>query len=165
MTAALSLLFCWTCNVAQEPFFYRVFGNGEIEILQYGQGGVETDFPYEGYPLFFPGSEAILRSVTAEEQAILNRLNNRFEMEETTSAILEQRRDLWNVRHQIGGEPFLIQGLTILNCPDYGGEMPFFASVANDCLDAKGLAGYDGVQVLYHYCRPCCVVGVYQMTD
>jgi hypothetical protein len=160
----LSLLFCWTCNVAQETFFYRDF-NGTVEILQYGQGGVQTDFPYEDYPLFFPHGSMALEAITADEQAILNRMNRRFETGEPISQILGQRRDLWCVRHQIGGAPFLTQELAVLECPLYGVEMPFLASVANDCLDTRGLAGDDGVQVLYHYCRKCCVVGVYQMVD
>ena len=43
--------------------------------------------------------------------------------------------------------------------------MPLLVSVANDCLDLRGLTGDDGVQVLFHYCRQCCVVGVYQECD
>lgn len=159
----LSLLFCWTCNIAQEPFFYRALGNG-IELLQYGQGGVVTDFPYDNYPLFFTGARAALQAISVEEQVFLKRLNNRFE-EEARTGLYGQHRELWGVRHQVGGEPFLTQGLTMLECADCGAEMPFLASVANDCLDIRGLAGNDGVQVLYHLCRQCCVVGVYQMID
>lgn len=150
--STLSLLFCWTCNVAQETFFYRVFCNA-VEILQYGQGGVQVDFPYEDYPPFFPSAPIVLSAITTDEQAILNRLNRRFETSEPISQILGQRRDLWCVRHQIGGAPFLTQELLLLECPLCNVEMPFLASVANDCLDARGLAGDDGVQVLYHYCR------------
>ena len=50
----LHLLFCWTCNVAQDPFFYKIIGENEIEILEYEKGGIELDFPYENYPLYFP---------------------------------------------------------------------------------------------------------------
>ncbi len=164
LASTLSLMFCWTCNVAQETFFYRDFGRA-IEILQCGQGGVQVDFPYEGYPLFFPGAAVDLNAITPDEQAILNRLNRRFETGEPTSQILGQCRDLWSVRHQIGGVPYLTQELVMLECPLCNVEMPFLASVANNCLDTRGLAGDDGVQVLYHYCRKCCVVGVYQMVD
>lgn len=160
----LSLFFCWTCNVAQETFFYRDLGDA-IEIIQCGQGGVEAGFPYEDYPTFFPGSAAVLEMITAEEQAVVSRLNSRFETNEPASKILGQRHHLWNVRHQVGGEPFLTQGLAVLVCPDCGTDMPFLASVANDCLDPRGLVGDDTVQVLYYFCRKCRVVGVYQMAD
>lgn len=162
--STLSLLFCWTCNVAQETFFYRDFGDA-IDIIRCGQGGVQADFPYEDYPLVFPGAAVHLRPIASDEQIILNRLNRRFETGEPTSQILGERHDLWSVRHQIGGIPFLTQELVILECPLCNLEMPFLASVANDCLDTRGLAGDDGVQVLYHYCRKCCVIGVYQMVD
>lgn len=163
-TSTLSLLFCWTCNVAQETFFYRASGDA-IEVLQYGQGGVQVDFPYEDYPLFFPSAAIALNAITPDEQGTLNRLNRRFETGEPISQILGQRRDLWCVRHQIGGLPFLTQELMMLECPLCNVEMSFLASVANNCLDTRGLAGDDGVQVLYHYCRKCCVIGVYQMVD
>jgi len=160
----LSLLFCWTCSVAQEVFFYRALEDG-VELLDYGQGGVDTDFPYEKYPIFFPGAAAALNAISAEEQTLITRLNCRFESGEKASAIYGKRRDLWSVRHQIGGEPFLIQGLLALVCPDCGTEMPLLASIANDCLDERGLTGNDGLQLLFHYCRKCCVVGVYQECD
>lgn len=161
----LSLLYCWTCNIAQEPFFYHVLNDGSVELTQYGQGGVETDFPYENYPVFFPGARVMLQAISPKEQAILTRLNRRFETNEAASRIYGQRRDLWSVRHQIGGEPFLIQYLLDLECPHCRAKMPFLASIANDCLDERGMAGDDGVQVLYHYCRSCCMVGAYQTVD
>ncbi len=123
------------------------------------------DFPYEDYPLFFPSAAIALNAITPDEQGTLNRLNRRFETGEPISQILGQRRDLWCVRHQIGGLPFLTQELMMLECPLCNVEMSFLASVANNCLDTRGLAGDDGVQVLYHYCRKCCVIGVYQMVD
>lgn len=160
----LSLLFCWTCNIAQAVFFYHALRDS-VELLDYGQGGMEADFPYEKYPIFFPGAGAALTEISGEEQTLITRLNCRFDSGEKASAICGERRDLWSVRHQVGGEPFLIQGLLALICPDCATVMPLLASIANDCLDERSLAGDDGVQVLFHYCRKCCVVGVYQECD
>lgn len=161
----LPLLFCWTCNVAQGRFFYRVSGGGAVELLEYSRDGVETDFPYHDYPVFFPGAVAALVAVTPDEQAILQRLNQRFETGESSKAILGQRRDLWAVHHQVGGEPYLTQYLLDLECPACRAGMPLLVSVAHDCLDERGTVGDESVQVLYHLCRHCSVVGVYQATD
>jgi len=163
----LSLLFCWTCNIAQERFLYRILADG-VEFLRYGRGGVEADFPYEGYPIFFPGARATLRQMTAEEQHLIVLQQSNLETEADALARSEfarQRPDLSDVRHQVGGEPFLLQPFAAGECPDCGGEMPFLASIGNDCLDVRGLAGEDGVQVLFQYCRRCHIVGVYQETD
>ena len=165
----LPLLFCWTCNVAQSEFLYRLGNGGAVELLQWGQGGTVMDFPYEDYPTAFPGAKATLRPLTPEEQTLIRRINGRFggETGEARQALRRQAEPLglWEVRHQIGGEPFLTQSLLDLSCPLCGGEMPFLASIADDCLDARGFAGNSDVQVLYHYCRGCQVVGGYQMVD
>ncbi|MGI4788572.1 MAG: hypothetical protein ACRYFS_06950 [Janthinobacterium lividum] len=162
--STLPLLFCWTCNISQEMLFYRVRDNA-VELLQFGLSGVQTDFPYEDYPLFFPGAALVLDAVTLEDQSLLTRLNNRFDAGENATEILGEHRDLWNVRHQVGGEPFLTQDMAEINCLDCAEEMPFLASVANDCLDIRGLTGDEGVQVLYHYCRKCYVVAAYQRIE
>jgi hypothetical protein len=140
LAAILSLFFCWTCNVAQKPFFYRILAD-RIDLLGYGQGGVVKDFPYDDYPVFFPGATVTLHEIlTNKEKGLI-------------------------LRHQIGGEPLLIQPLAVLECPLCGVEMPFLASIADDCLDIRGIAGDDGVQVIYEYCRRCHVVGAYQRCD
>ena len=163
----LSLFFCWTCNIAQELFLYCILADG-IELLRYGRGGVETDFPYEGYPIFFPGARATLRQMTAEEQHLIVLQQSNLETEADALAraeFMRQRPDLSEVRHQVGGEPFLMQPFVAGECPDCGGEMPFLASIGDDCLDVRGLVGEDGVQVIFQYCRRCYIVGVYQETD
>lgn len=41
---ALPLVYCWTCNIAQEPFLYQVNADGGVQLLQYGDDGVEEFF-------------------------------------------------------------------------------------------------------------------------
>ena len=50
----IHLLFCWTCNISQVDFYYQLNLDGSVSLLQFGIGGVETDFPYEDYPDHFP---------------------------------------------------------------------------------------------------------------
>ena len=145
--SVVSLLFCWTCNVAQSEFFYQIRRDGSIKLLRYGGGGVEIDFPYEDYPVFFPGAPAVLRPIEAVPRNELARFHASYESS------------------QVGGEPYLLQGGHPLRCLLCGVDMPFLASISDDCLDERGLVGSTDVQVVYHFCRECCVVGAYQECD
>jgi hypothetical protein len=159
----LPLLFCWTCAIAQEELFYRLTDGG-VELVRYGEGGVQTDFPYEDYPVHFPGCPARLEPLTEDEQEVIRRINRgqiaEWDVEESHPRVCRPR-------HQVGGEPLLVQRdpeAEVL-CPECGGPMPFLAAVADDCLDPRGFTGNSYVQVLFRYCIRCRVVGAYQECD
>jgi hypothetical protein len=161
-SSVVPLLFCWTCNVAQGSFSYRV-GAARVRLLRYRRGGVQTGFPYADYPAEFPRAAARLRSVPRTQAETAARLNRGGEVDYTLPGWRQQDR----LRHQVGGEPRLVQGhppRRIL-CPLCRGAMKLFATVADDCLDPRGFAGNSFVQVVYHRCDSCRVVGCYQQCD
>ena len=150
------------------PFYYRLMGDDGIVLLQYGLGGVASDFPYPAYPSVFPESGAWLLPLTDVAQQIISRLN-RGEREIINYGALDisPYGELDQVHHQIGGEPFLVQENfeDSLACPVCRETMPFLANIGDACLDPAGLIGYDAVQVIYHFCAQCRVVGAYQLCD
>ena len=159
----LHLLFCWTCNVAQDPFFYKIIGENEIEILEYEKGGVELDFPYENYPLYFPYRNAWLEQISDKEKVIISKINLGQESFEETKRINPK---LFKPQHQIGGEPILPQcELDNLKCPSCNSSMPFLATIGNECDHPEGFCGNDYVAVVYYLCGSCSVVGVLQQVD
>lgn len=156
---SIPLLFCWRCNVSQEPFLYRY--SRPVSLLSYGRGGVETDFPYPEYPVSFPEGVATLESISDVDQRTIRGINT-----ESIDAwdALQLHPSLARVRHQIGGEPYLVQRdrSPRMKCRTCRQWMPFLASIADDCLDPRGFTGNDTVQVLYHLCKACRVVGALQ---
>ncbi len=187
--AQLPLLDCPRCMVEDgspahhsEAFLYRARADGGIDIVEYVLEGrlVKDDFPYENYPPFLPGAKAVLQALTPTEQAALLRINHRCEYEsippEVWDAMSEAEQEeltdedwwyeepyesLFEIRHQVGGEPYHIQGLVVLNCPDCGVQMPFLACIADDCLDSRGIVGYESNAIIFHFCRRCHIVGTY----
>ena len=184
----LSLLDCPRCTVQggspahHSEFFYRTLANSGIEIVQYVLNGRQANdyHPYENYPTFLPGAKAVLQALTPTEQEALTRINHRCDYEdippEVWDAMSEAEQEelmnddwwdeepydsLFRIRHQVGGEPYHIQGLVVLNCPDCGVQMPFLASIADDCLEARGIVGYESNAILFHYCRRCHIVATY----
>jgi thiol-disulfide isomerase/thioredoxin len=69
-------------------------------------------------------------------------------------------------RHQLGGEPYLIQpGAGALDCPKCRAELPLLAAVGDDTIDGRGFTGNDYVQVLYFLCTQCAILAAYQTCD
>lgn len=160
----LSLFFCWTCNIAQKPLYYQFSVDGSVSLLEYGCGGGEPDFPYEDYPVYFPGAPALLVPIPDVFQTILTLLN----MGEIYAYAIHKRHpDLQKPRHQVGGEPFLVQQNPDYEmiCPLCKRRMPFWASIGDDCLDPRGFTGNEWVQVIYNYCQRCRVIGAFQQCD
>ena len=157
----IPLLFCWTCELSQSPFFYQLEDKEQITILRYNEGEAYADFPYDNYPIFFPAAFVFLSPLTKKEQQLITSVN----LQETSiSRMRVQEPDLFGCRHQLGGEPFLIQRnpeyqlSEPLVCPLCNSIMPFFAAVADDCLLPEGFTGNVGVQVLFHICSKCYVL-------
>ena len=158
----LSLLYCWTCNIAQAPFYYQLKLDGGIDLLEYEKGGTKNDFPYKNYPIFFPGSHVRLDEITKDIQQDIILLNE-GRKDECGEAVQSHKLD--RPKHQIGGVPFFVQGLPKMKCLEGNEEMPFLASIADDTVDGKGFTGNPFVQVIFHYCEKCHVVGAIQRCD
>jgi hypothetical protein len=161
--SVVPLLFCWTCNVSQAPFSYRV-SKDKVAILKYKRGGIKTSFPYEKYPREFPKAQAELVPVTETEAKAVMQLNRGIRC---NNLDFQEYRKLNTLRHQVGGEPRLIQGSPpeAFSCPDCKIPMSLFATIADDCLDPRGFTDNCGVQVLYFRCDHCRVIGCRQECD
>lgn len=162
--SSLSFFFCWTCNIAQSFFFYKTIDMGEIKILSYEKGGCSNDFPYIDYPLNFPESRALLKQIPNDIQNAISQVNSgkvdEYDFDKET-------RFFMRPKHQIGGEPYLVQGeLTEeIICPECKQNMKLLASFGDDCNDTRGFTGNTYVQVLYFFCSTCSVLCAYQQCD
>lgn len=157
----LSLAFCWTCELAMGEFFYRLVENG-LEILRFQPGPSYSDFPYALYPPDFPPVPVELDPIPDFEQELVRRRNRGVG---DRHALRRKFPEALRPRHQVGGEPLYLQPWRGICCVDCRAQMPFFASIGNWNGSREGFAGTDFVQVLFHLCRACRVVGCCQMTD
>jgi hypothetical protein len=153
----IPLFLCWTCNVAQAPFYYRLAGNGSVEIVAFERGGIEADFPYEGYPVVFPERPCRLEDIPYSVQQAFEEANAGRE--------IELGRDIRRPRHQVGGQPLVLDSYSAMRCITCQKRMAFLAAVGNDSGTEQGFVGNPYVQMLFHYCRTCQVIGVYHRTD
>lgn len=159
--ARFPVLFCWTCPAALSTVVYRFTGaGGDVALLDYKRGEPAADFPYVDYPASFPRHAVGLVALTPQEQALLHDLNSADD-----SDLAWTHRDLARPRHQVGGEPYLVQPLEEVRCPECQRGMPLFAALSDDALGSLKFADNDFVQALVHLCRPCRVVAVYQRCD
>ncbi|BDI29279.1 hypothetical protein CCAX7_13300 [Capsulimonas corticalis] len=161
-------LFCWTCGIAQEPFSYQHHDDGSVSLIEYGDGEPETDFPYEDYPIAFPGASVSLLAISSEAQKSIHSVNaGRTQI----TSWREKYPDIFGCKHQVGGEPFLIQQNPDyekerdVRCPECKKRMPFLAAIADDCLDERGFTENEGVQVLFHLCSACFIFFAFQQCD
>lgn len=159
----INLVYCWTCAIAEETFFYKICGPDSIEIVQYKKGKLVEGFPYVDYPEYFP--EGVLKSsrIHYDVQSLIQDINSG---EKDEIDVEKKYEETLKPSHQIGGEPYLIDGkLEKIYCPECGMLMPFFASIGDDCLDPRGFTGNDYVQVIFLICISCCILGAYQRCD
>ncbi len=162
----LPLVFCWTCDKSSS-LTYRVTSEGNVEVLDPVRGTVEAaDFPYENYPRCFPGKAIRLVPVPEEDQALIRRANR----DELNDEIVIEGKyvALATPRHQVGGEPYLVQGfnrdLEIL-CSLCKEAIPILAAIGDQSGSEQGFVDNEFVQVLFHYCVPCGVVKAYNECD
>jgi len=181
----LHILYCWRCNVAQDDFFYKLIGDEEIEILEYGRGIEQTpiffqslnekdkeywlkklneiDFPYKNYPDFFPGAGISLKKIPKRIQEYLVRFNSDGDFDPDRD---HEARQYDIPKHQIGGEPYLVQcDYTPSKCPECQVKMPLLATIGDDCLDERGFGGNTYAQVIYGMCVKCKIISAYQQCD
>lgn len=158
----LPLLFSWSCAMSQSPVIYRVKSSIAIELMICRGGEAYDDFPYADYPEHFPERLVALFPISASEQDTIRDLNcGRL----VAADLPTSHRELCVPRHQVGGEPFLVQPWQSLDCPSCNRPMPFLASIGDDSGMPEGLTGNRFVQTCFSYCRPCRVVGVRQQCD
>ena len=156
----LHLLYCWQCAVAQGDFSYRIVDDFDIEILHAGVGGVQSDFPYEGYARAHPESAVALVPVSGPDQRTIAGWNR------DGSVRSAKQLSILDARHQLGGEPWLAQpGEAGPSCCRCGQPQPFLASIGDESTDPRGLIGCAGVQVLYFFCRSCRVLTARNRSD
>lgn len=158
----LHLLFCWTCNLAQGETAYQVLPDGGVRFVKHRRGGVARNFPYPNYPRFFPGCRFVPEPVPAAESRILGKLTSG---ELRSIDLRKADRHLATPRHQIGGQPYFLQGPPSAECPRCNGPMSFLASVGDETLDKAGFTGNSFVQVLFLLCRKDLIVTTLQQCD
>lgn len=159
----LHFLFCWTCNIAQGDFVYQIIPPNEIRILNYKKGGLVLDFPYEDYPLFFPERKVGFKQIDEIYQQLIVDINRE---KKDIYDYIEEYPDIGAVKHQVGGEPMLIQrDIAKLKCQICREDMPLLASIGDRHPDNISFTRNEFVQILYFYCKKCSVIGVRQFCD
>lgn len=159
----LHLLSCPTCEDWEPIRHYGLREDGSVAVFEHGRGGRSRAYPYPEYPLCFPSRGVSFTLVSPVEQEILRQFNQRGEN-------LRQLRDLYedelgDIRHQFGGEPFLIQDTENPPCPLCNHRMPFVAALGDDIAPDPGFVANCGVQTLFFLCPSCAVVTVIQECD
>lgn len=158
----LPLLWHWPCGIALGWLSYKLLDRGaSVELVEFARGAASAEFPYADYPREFPESWARLDPVPPEVQGRISSLNA-GDLE-----FWQVRREEWaRPHHQLGGEPLIVESsFDARRCPICRSEQEMLAGVADDCLDRRGLAGNDMVQVVYWLCRRCVVVSACQGTN
>ena len=136
-----------------------------INIVRYGKGFVADDFPYECYPVFFPGCPVNLSPVPAEIDKAMEwhyTGDESSDLEVQYGPLTDKVFDEWT-RHQVGGFPLLIQNPREWVCPLCDTPVPLMATIADDNLDTRRFTRNHGVQTVFHYCKRCRAVSAYNL--
>ncbi len=180
---AVPLLYCWRCGPLKLAYALRDSG---IEILENDGEWQGDDFPYANYPRFFPARAAVLRPLSADQQFLVRLENLRlghvlYDFDDDDDArpvtLPSGRRvprgeiealfpECVEPRHQVGGEPWSVQGaFPPLVCSACELPMRFLAAIADDCTDPRGFVDNAYVQTLFFLCRDCRVIAATQQCD
>lgn len=161
----LHLFYCWTCEIAFDFFVYRIGKSGEIEKLYFGRGPGRGDWPYPDYPVAFPPRKVHLKPLSRRHQDMLRVFNAAAML-----APVGDEDELIDPRHQVGGEPHSILPFSRMLCQICSQPMPLLATICDNAGGPCAHAGYADhlsfthnaeIQVMFHFCRPCGVVGAY----
>ena len=162
----IPLLYGWTCALCESTFAYKI-QHHNIEILQYLAGPAHDDFPYANYPQAFPAIKVELCAIPAATQGVIHQLNSASDMD-TRSHLSLANPKLSTPRHQLGGEPYFLQGYPAATpCPQCKDHMYFLAAFGNDTLNGskQGFVNNDFVQLIYEICPSCTIVAVNNYAD
>jgi hypothetical protein len=164
------LLFCQTCSIPFGEFSYKINPDGSVALLKVPERNEDMEFgmagPYDGYTGNFRLHKV---SLVALDNALQSRMETRFNQETEDEDDLE---DPLAPMHQVGGFPFIYNPYK-MTCPSCKKEMPLLATICNDVAgnnpwrgdELNTFVGNGGVQTVFHYCRDCSVVSVYQSCD
>jgi thiol-disulfide isomerase/thioredoxin len=160
----LPLFYCWTCNVADGDLQYQLLRDGSVRLLAHGKGREPNAFVLDDHPSDFPEVTVRLDALTENEQLSIQRLNREEVSPWDGPQFLEH---LSVPAHQVGGEPYLVQlnpsyRLLCASCRD---TMPFLCAFGDAATGPAGFTGEEYVQVLFHFCRRCRVVGAFHQCD
>lgn len=156
------LIYCWTCNISQDQFIYKILSDDEIELLKYKKGGRTMDFPYQNYPQKFQMRKVSLEKIKKSNQETISMINksNKTQFDKNVSILKKPRT-------QIGGIPYLVQDIKkdIPICTSCKKPMKLFACISDDQEHNYLFTGNPFVQVLYFICDKCNLIGAIQRCD
>jgi hypothetical protein len=158
----LPLLFCWRCELSQEPLHYRVLSSGAVELTRWARGEVQADFPYPDYPDAFPAGELVLEALDPADEEVLRALRSG---EFCATELWRDHPHLVDPQHHCAASPLYLSEPPRLHCTSCAGPMRFLVAFGDACLDPRGFVGEPGVQVLFFLCSSCREVGVCQVCD
>lgn len=158
---SVGLYYCWRCNIAQSPFFYRVLDN-DIEVLSFGSGGIQDNFPYEGYPDQFPEVSVSYIRMPVDEVVAIEELNAGVR---TPYSIFTSRPELLSPRSQLGGIFYEMQDVDVMHCCNCNAPMRFLALIGDDTFTEDKFTNNPEVGVMYFICVHCAIVGATQKVD
>lgn len=159
----LHLLYCWTCNISQEVFFYKLLKDNEVKVIKYGIGGATNYFPYQNYPSFFPKSFGQFKPLSIDQQNIIKCVNS-GKIDEYDLSFDDAKMCMPD--HQIGGEPYLIQKeFQYIKCVECGSYMMLLGTICDKCWDQRGFTGNNFVQVIFYFCSHCMQIAAIQHCD
>jgi hypothetical protein len=153
----LPLYYCWACG---NPLTYRLNKGGGVDVLDHTRLTM-ADFKPErpDYPQYLPARRLRLTPIPHDVQKLIHRSNQgELKGDEKYSGA---NSPYLRPRHQIGGEPYLVQGNASdsrQTCDLCDKDMPIVAVVGDECGRKGGFVGDAFVQVIFHCCDSCQVV-------
>jgi hypothetical protein len=180
--ARLPLVYCNRCRILDGDLVYRVTADSRIELLAYEEGpdpDAQNDWDEEFGSSLIPRQDVSLASITPRVQELLDILGRWYpppgkKMTEEERGELKDllqayqcpaiARGYDDVLNQIGGRPFLNQGLWYPDCPVCVKEgraetkMIVLANLQNDKVLGIKVAVMGGNYFTFFICMHCSVI-------
>lgn len=172
----LPLLYCCRCSLSWHPFVYTVINDHLIQIQRAFSGPKQwEDWYSDGRGDTFPEQRFEMKPITREMQMVCDKLNAgvtlsdseelHFATEIGSFATAEcGGYPIVDTFSQIGGRSFLSQRLEDPECEvcrkrGLMRDMFFLCSLVNDRRSGMRI-GFDGVQIVFFFCKTCSSVHV-----